>query len=290
MIARVYYLSTSLRPNEVKYVGVTISSLRDRLKKHLKMADEGVHKLHNKFHRNYNWIVEMIDKGEEILINEIDSMEIHKDWNSKEWEWLERYWISQMKAWGFKLNNMTSGGLGNKDQIFSEEAKRKRVAKRIGVPLSPEHRLHVSMGLKGRTYSETVLTNITRGIREAMGIKILQYDLEGNFIKKWDSINEAAESLGTRCCTIANYLKSEVPRNSCKGYQWRYENDPRPVNRSKKGKGVTIYKYDKYGNLLGILNTIQDIAKECDVKEWKIRRIMKEHIAFGYKDVIYLPQ
>lgn len=52
------------------------------------------------------------------------------------------------------------------------------------------------------------------------GKKILQYDLEGNFIKKWKSIKEASRVLNidnsaiSKCC----YHK----RNKCGGYIWRF--------------------------------------------------------------------
>ena len=52
-------------------------------------------------------------------------------------------------------------------------------------------------------------------------VKIVQYDLQGNFIKEWDSITEAETHLGifdsgiVRCC--------QGKQKQCGGYVWKYK-------------------------------------------------------------------
>ena len=52
-------------------------------------------------------------------------------------------------------------------------------------------------------------------------VKIIQMDLEGNFIKLWDSISEAEEKYNAS--HIIDCCKNR--RNKCKGYRWIYYED-----------------------------------------------------------------
>lgn len=51
---------------------------------------------------------------------------------------------------------------------------------------------------------------------------ILQFDLNGNLIRKWDSISEAARYYGCNRNSISNVLLGY--RKTCKGYVWKYDN------------------------------------------------------------------
>lgn len=51
--------------------------------------------------------------------------------------------------------------------------------------------------------------------------KIIQYDLNGNFIKEWDMIKQAALELGLHGSGISCCCKGKV--NSCGGYKWKYK-------------------------------------------------------------------
>ena len=51
---------------------------------------------------------------------------------------------------------------------------------------------------------------------------VLQYDLDGNFITEYESINEAARQLGIRNDGISACLRKK--QNSSGGYIWKYKN------------------------------------------------------------------
>ena len=51
---------------------------------------------------------------------------------------------------------------------------------------------------------------------------ILQCDVSGNIIRKWDSIAEASRYYGCNCSSISNVLNGN--RKTCKGYIWKYDN------------------------------------------------------------------
>lgn len=64
--------------------------------------------------------------------------------------------------------------------------------------------------------------NYKTGKDHPMSRKIIQYDKEGNFIKTFDSITQAAEEIGTTKYAIWNCLSGK--NHTCKGYVWRYYN------------------------------------------------------------------
>ena len=51
--------------------------------------------------------------------------------------------------------------------------------------------------------------------------KVVQYDLDGNFIKEWDSIKEAQEK--TKSCHISMCCKGHKKYKTSGGYIWRYK-------------------------------------------------------------------
>ena len=52
-------------------------------------------------------------------------------------------------------------------------------------------------------------------------IPVSQYDLEGNFIARFNSIKEAGESTGTPRCSISNVLHGR--RKKANGFKWKAE-------------------------------------------------------------------
>lgn len=65
------------------------------------------------------WVNELKQKSELPLLIVLDEV------NYDEWEFWERYWIAQSKAWGFKLLNVSIGGRGTVGLVHSNETKRK---------------------------------------------------------------------------------------------------------------------------------------------------------------------
>ena len=59
-------------------------------------------------------------------------------------------------------------------------------------------------------------------IQEKLGTKINQYDLDGNFIKTWNSISLAAKDLSITNSSIHSCCNNKI--KSYKGYIWRYNN------------------------------------------------------------------
>ncbi len=95
---KIYSLSDPIS-NQIRYIGVTSQSLNRRFSRHL------VDSKRRKTHRDC-WIFGLKQKNLLPIIELIDIVD--KD----NWQFWERYYISQFKAWGFDLTNLTIGGEG----------------------------------------------------------------------------------------------------------------------------------------------------------------------------------
>ncbi len=184
------------------------------------------------------------DQIEYTEIDEINSLE-HKDW-----EPLETYWIEQFRQWGFEtMNKRKKGGSGpdfhtekTKQKISqstighkkSLETKNKMSLSHIGKSLSKEHKHKISNSNKGKIFSNSHIDNLKKGhlkkdksfYKNEKWLKnikksIIQYDLEGNFIREWSSTREASKELNIRETSISQNLTNKQKTSG--GYIWKYK-------------------------------------------------------------------
>ncbi len=136
---------------------------------------------------------------------------------------------------GYKMSDETKGKISkaNKGRRFSDESKKRMSAGQIGkkvsnahligVPLSESHRKNVGDSLRGKTHPE-------------WGRLIYQRDKDGNLIKTWRSISEAASSGMFKNKRSGIYLISRVLRGEKKttrGFKWEYASPPKFAHHSK---------------------------------------------------------
>lgn len=57
---------------------------------------------------------------------------------------------------------------------------------------------------------------------EKFGLEILQFDLNGNFIKEWKGLKEAARTLNIKPPNLTACLKGR--QKTCGGFIWKYKN------------------------------------------------------------------
>lgn len=209
-LVRIYALCDPIT-KEIRYVGKTIQSLKYRLiYGHLRDVERS---------NNYRscWIKSLLKKNLIPEIIELDSIE------SSNWEWLEQYWISQCKSWGFRLTNLTDGGDGNKNTKWSKETIEKRRLKQLGHFVSKETRDKISKThkLKNKKLTESEKLKIRQTVIKNQGRRISQYSLAGEFIKDWECIKDASvyykidSSTIMRCCK--GIFKTAV------GFKWQYK-------------------------------------------------------------------
>jgi group I intron endonuclease len=202
-----------------KYVGKA-KCFKTRIKQHLN-RDRFIYKSHF-----YNWLNQQISENKEYFIN------ILEETDQQNWKEKEKHWIKHIKENGYKLTNMTDGGDGNNNQVFSEESKEKRRQKRLGHKLSEETKKLISEAHKGKVVSESTkkkLSEINKGKPCLESTKILfskkvnQYTIEGEFIKTFNSLTEASQEMNCRKSTLSNVILSK-PSRKFKGFIWDYVN------------------------------------------------------------------
>lgn len=157
----------------------------------------------------------------------------------------EIFYIDLFKSWGFYLLNKNKGGGGpphhseesrykiknnrpkpllRKSKWSEESRKRQSEAlkgkpkpsgfgemmknTRIGKPKPISMKINLSLALKGK-------------IKKGSYKPVLQFDLEGNLIKEWPSINHAAVSTNSNASTISKVCRGIFKQTN--GFNWKYK-------------------------------------------------------------------
>jgi hypothetical protein len=132
--------------------------------------------------------------GDQIKFNIIDQIE---SLSREGWEPLESYWLEQFRQWGFKVvNNNKKGGGGMEywtDDMKIKLKSNKERNKKISNANKGKSKSH-----KGKLFTEEHKAKIKAKRGHLIGRKntwqikpVLQYDIQGNFIKEWNSQDEA---------------------------------------------------------------------------------------------------
>jgi len=173
--------------------------------------------------------------GQQIEYSEIDEI---NSLDKKYWEPLETYWINQFRAWGFDVLNKNEGGGG--PITHSEKTKEKISNKLKGISknylsLNKERGKKISKSLMGKSKSnkgKPLSEEHKQKIKQTRGFlknrkntwqitPVLQYDLQGNFIKEWESQTEATKFLGKTGDGIGACCRGR--QKNAYGYVWKYK-------------------------------------------------------------------
>ncbi len=252
---------------EVRYVGVTKQNAELRLKDHIYESKVG-----GKTHK-CSWIRKVLRKKAIPVLDVVDHVPL------VEWEFWEQHWIAQFKQWGFKLTNSTLGGrgtLGRSGWKHAEETKKLIRARNSGVnnynygkTLSEEWKKKISESVKGEKngFFGKKHTNETLEKRRN---PVLQYSLDGIFIREWQSMKSA--TIGTGVKDISMACSGKI--HSAGGFQWRKklgtidENIPsaRPYRKAVAQidvkTGETVKVWDSIRQAEQTLN-LSHISKVC---------------------------
>ena len=116
-------------------------------------------------------------------------------------------------------------------------------------------------------------------IAEALGMKVWQYDLNGNFIREYISIRAAARAIGKTDAEnrIRMCLEDDNPATISYGCYWRKPNQPLKLIHG-------VEQYDTTGRLVAKYKTMADAARATDAKLASICRVAKgmQKTSVGY--------
>lgn len=225
-----YYLYRHIRldKNEPFYIGIGTK----RNHKHFSLKAEYNRAYETNRKESYIWnnIVNKTSYEIEILL-ESDDYNFIKE---KEIEFISLY--GRINNNTGILTNMTDGGDGfigyipskekiEKHKIFmtgrkqSQEEKQKRNESRKGYLHSEETKLKISNSHKGKKTSKEHLEKLYKGQILANSKPINQYDLEGNFIREWQSATVAAKEINLHPTSIRHCVQGKTKTSG--GYIWK---------------------------------------------------------------------
>lgn len=223
------YTLADPRTNEIRYVGLTCKTLASRRSSHLTDARN----LSKKNHRTH-WLRSLLKQQLKPVIELLDEASSYDDLIK-----LEIYWISQLKAWNFRLINETDGGEGSVGYKHTPESMLKILIANRKRQVKPK---------KSRMTKEDQYTLLSK----ALSIPILQYDLKGNFVKQWVSRLKAAKVNNSSSSAIGHSLKD--PTRTAIRFYWRYQltkNYPDKIQVSlKKGNKQRLQVECSTGEIL----------------------------------------
>ena len=215
----IYALVSEIEPNNIKYVGVTRRNPKYRLNNHLYEAKHTPNK-----NNRTKWINSVNSKIFQIILDVIDEE------NCDFWE---KYWISQVKAWGFDLVNSNNGGggLSKRDDNFSKWLSQRSIGNKynLGKKHSPEAIKNISNGHigipnqnKGKKLNSEWISNLSKAKlgkpSNAKGFKhteetknkkrkrVIQMDVNGVIINEFNSVSETAIFFNTPISSISKVL------------------------------------------------------------------------------------
>lgn len=201
------------------YVGKT-KNLDVRIKQHLNR---------DRFRYNtwfYRWLNKQIKNDIPFYIDILEEV------NQENWKEREMYWIDHCKSHGYLLTNMTNGGDGNNNQVFSKEAGLKRRDKLLGRPRPEDVRRRISKSNTGKVVSEETkrkLSELNKGksclesTKIKLSLLVIQCNKEGKIIQEFKSLTEASIYLKCRKSTLSNIILRKKSREY-KNFIWSYKN------------------------------------------------------------------
>ena len=202
------YVYKIISPSGYVYIGKTIN-LKNRINKYKCLDCKKQILLCRSLEKHGfdNHSFEIIYEGD--LINE----ELNK---------LEIYYIGYYNSFNGNNKegmNLTLGGEGMLGKKHSEETKKKISENRKKVGKTEKHQQAID-NMRGKKLLKTKewIDKNAESIKKA----ILQYDLDGNFIKEWKSGQDVENELGLSRKNISKNLTNKTKK--AYGYVWKYKN------------------------------------------------------------------
>jgi hypothetical protein len=143
------------------------------------------------------------------------------------WRKWEKYYIEKFKKQGFSLQNKNNGG-GGPEEWKEESIQKIKQHPTRGKKISEGNKGKIKSH-KGKPFTEEHKQKIkqTRGFLKNrkntwQNTPVLQYDLQGNFIKEWPSQIEATKYLNKTGHGIGACCRGK--QKSSYGYIWKFKN------------------------------------------------------------------
>lgn len=109
--------------------------------------------------------------------------------------------------------------------------------------------------------------NAHKGANNHRSQSVKQYDINGNFIREYETITQASQITGVNLSKISAVCKGK--RKTSGGYVWKYSNDKHITLKrsniydpSKDKSAKAVVQYDKDGNVVAEYYSINDVIRK----------------------------
>lgn len=171
---------------------------------------------------------------------------------------------------GFSEETLKKMSESHKGIKQSEETIKKRAEKlrgsnnpNYGKPMSEEQRKKISDSRSGENsymYGKHFNEEIKQKMRESQKTQmIVQYDLQWNVIKVWNSISNAGRELGISVANISACCRNK--RRSAGGFIWKYYDE----NQFAWNNDRQVFQYSLSGELINKFKSLTEAASKTNV-------------------------
>lgn len=129
---------------------------------------------------------------------------------------------------------------------------------------------------------------------------IYQYDIDGNFIKKWDYLNDAIEEYG-----LNTKMNADGRNKTAYGFRWSYQYkekleplpivEPKPKKKKPKellntlGNTPKVYRFDLSGQLIKIYDNCKSVSYDLnEINPKTIYKLCNKWEQFVYFDSVWV--
>lgn len=250
--------------NNKVYIGQTRLTLAERWRSHKYYSKTENYPLYKAI-RKYG-----IDKFHMIVIEECSDELLDER---------EIYWIEKYGSFG-KGYNATKGGEGR--CLYTESEIRGLWDKGYAIYQISKmlHADKASIRSRLKTYKpfiEQRKQRYSETLRKRNSKAVKQYTLDGEYITTFSSMAEAEKQTGVNKSTIT--LACQGKCKTAKGFQWRYEDDNRPVVKSSRYNPRPVIRIDKNGNTT-IFESAKKAANDLNINIGSIHRACNSGITY----------
>jgi group I intron endonuclease len=237
--------------------------------------------------KGYGWEAHKLEVIEEIADELLNEREV--------------FWIKELNTFYLdneKGMNMTRGGDGNVPSWKHNTERRKKQAQRFSGEGNPFYGKTHTEEYRKRKSIEVSEYNKRNGVkvpewaaekgREAIRKKILCYDLQGNFLKEYNSLSSASAELSISHQSITDSLTKR--KSQAKGFVFRYKTDNYPLKIDVgviKSKNVKRQVFCEYAGEVMVFDGSEEASKYLGIPKTTINRAAMYNngkpIRAGYK-------
>ena len=178
----------------------------------------------------------------------------------------EQEYIKIYKSGG-KSYNITDGGEGSSGYKFSPEIIEKIAISHRGLKQSEETIAKRVAKNTGKIRSDEQRSKTSK--------KVIQYDLNGNFVAEYFGIREASRQTGVNNAHIGDCCNKVKNRKSAGGFIWRFENDiPKSLHKENCNRKKISCTYTN-GDCK-TWDSMKEVIEECGISRYKLQKYCNE--------------